>query len=92
MHFKEIIRTTGQVSAFTRIKTRRRPGRKDQVNSHLISLLRSPTTLDIPLPLGEVDVPFLTDNLAPARGIFYGFVLSALLWGGIGGGLWAVLR
>ena len=91
MQFKELTGTNGQTRALTEIKTRRRQGRKD-VNPHLIPLLRSPATLEIPAPLDEVDVSFLRDNLAPARGIVYGLVFSALLWGGIGGGLWAALR
>lgn len=92
MHFKELPQATGQVSALTRIKTRRRPGRKIQVNPHLIPLLRSPTTMDIPAPVGEADVPSLKDDLAAMRGVISSLVLSMPLWGGIAGALWEALR
>lgn len=90
MHFKELPQATGQVSTLTKIRTRRRPGRKTQVNQHLIPLLRDPTTVDIPEPVGELDVPSLIDGLAPIQGIIVALVLSVPLWGGIAGVLWKV--
>ena len=77
----------------SKIKGRRRPGRNDQASPHLIALLRSPATADIPMPpSGELDTPPLGDDLMPARGIIFGLALSVPLWAGIAGVVWAVLR
>ena len=92
MYFKEPSQANGQVSALTKIRTRRRPGRKTKVNPHLIPLLRNPTTVDVPAPVGEVDAPSLIDGLAPAQGIIVALVLSVPLWSGIAGVLWKILR
>lgn len=92
MQFKESPQATGQVSTLARIITRRRPGRKVQVNPHLIPLLRSPTTMDISGPIRGVDVPPLKDDLSPIRGVAYSLILSIPLWGGVAGALWEVLR
>ena len=81
MYFKELPQAIGQISTLTRIKTRRRPGRKIQVNPHLIPLLRSPTTMDIPAPIAEVDVPSLKYDLAPTKGATFFLLLIMPLLG-----------
>lgn len=81
MWFKEHLQTAEQTSNVLESKDRRRPGRNDQVSSHLIPLLRSSAMVDTSLPsLDEVDAPLLTDDLMPARGITIGMMLSLLLW------------
>lgn len=92
MHFKEPPQATGRISTLARIRTHRRPGRKTQVNPHLIPLLRNPTTMHIPVPIGEADVPSPKDDLEPIRGVISSLLLSVPLWGGIAGALWEVLR
>ena len=92
MHFKEPSQATGHISTLTRIKTHRRPGRKTHVNPHLIPLLRSPTTIDIPAPIDEVNLPSLNKDEAFARGFIFSMALSVPLWGGIAGVLWGVLH
>ncbi len=93
MRFTELLQTAEQVSPPAEIKSRRRPGRNDQASPHLIPLLRSPATADIPMPpFGELDTPPLGDDLAPVRGIIFGLALSVPLWAGIAGVVWAVLR
>ncbi len=52
---------------------RRRPGRLEQISADLIPLLRTETAR-------YVDG---SDDLAPARGIAVGLLLSALLWAGL---------
>lgn len=62
------------------VSDRRRPGRREEVNPALIPLLRTsehPPILDETL---EYDEP---DQIAGARGVFFGVVLSAPLWVGI---------
>ena len=88
MHFKELLQSDGQISTLTRIKTRRRPGRKIKVNPNLISLLRSPTTMDIPVSAGKIGVPSLRGDLAPIQGVIFVLVLIMPLLGGIAGALW----
>ena len=88
MYFKELLQADGQISTLPKIRTRRRPGRKIQVNPNLIPLLRSPTTMDIPVSVGEVGVPSLKGDLAPIQGVIFALVLIMPLLGGIAGALW----
>jgi len=53
MRFKELLRPAEQVSPIATIKDRRRPGRNDQVSSHLIPLLRNPARMDIRAPVPD---------------------------------------
>ncbi len=65
---------------------RRRPGRVDYSNPHLISLLRaeSPVGPNVgELPIGEVD------SLSTARGIGVSVVLGVLTWAAIAAALLA---
>ena len=67
---------------------RRRPGRVDYSNPHLISLLRGeapPVGPNVELPIGEVD------SLSTARGIGVSVVLGVIAWVAIAAGLWLVL-
>jgi hypothetical protein len=68
---------------------RRRPGRVDYSNPHLISLLRGEASSVGPnvgkLPIGEVD------SLSTARGIGVSVVLGVLAWAAIAVVLWLVL-
>ncbi len=92
MYFKELLQADGQTSTLPRIKTRRRPGRNIQVNPNLIPLLRSPTTMDIPVPVGKVGVPPLKGDLAPIQGVILVLMLLMPLLGGIAGALWEMPR
>lgn len=93
MRFKELLRTTERVATPAGIKDRRRPGRNNQVNPHLIPLLRDPATADIPASLpGEVEAPPLGDGIVPAQGIVFGLALSVPVWVWVAGVVWAVLR
>jgi pimeloyl-ACP methyl ester carboxylesterase len=62
---------------------RRRPGRSDYQNAHLIALLRSrPLTVD----RAEVDVApraQSVDDLAPARAVVVGVSIGATMWAAI---------
>lgn len=92
MQFKELLRTAEQAPAPAEVKGRRRLGRNDQVSPHLIPLLRDPAALDIraPPPCGT-EAPPLSDQLAPARGIAFGLVLSVPLWAVVAWAVWAML-
>jgi hypothetical protein len=77
--------SSGEVTTLT---DRRRQGRVNYQNPHLIALLRKPDQEpreDTPpvepiaqQPLAEVDEN--PDSLAPARGLFVGIVLGTGLW------------
>lgn len=92
MHFREISQVAGRLSILTTLKTLLRSAREIQVNSRLILLLRSPTTMGTLAPTGEVHAPSLKDDLAPIRGIIFSLVLILPIWGCVAGVLWAVLR
>ena len=93
MGLKKLPQTDKQAPTPAKIKNRRRLGRNDQVNLHLIPLLRDPVAVDISeLPPCEAGALPLSDQLAPARGIAFGLVLSVPLWAVIAGAVWAVLR
>ena len=96
MSLKELLPAAEQgpaPSVSTALKTRRRPGRRDQVSPDLVPLLRSPTTADICEPsLGEADAQFIEDNLASVKGIMFALVLSVPLWAGIVFAVWSVIR
>jgi hypothetical protein len=75
------------------VKSRRRPGRNNQVSPHLIPLLRNAATMDIPASLPDVADQSVSENdLAFAKGISLGLVLSAPLWAIIGAVVWMVIR
>lgn len=73
---------------------RRRPGRVDYQNPHLVELLREPDNL--PPPAEPADQPAETeydayedeDPLRPARGILLGMVIASGLWGAGAFALW----
>lgn len=93
MRFKESLHTAEQAFTPTETTGRRRLGRTDRVSPHLIPLLRDPATVGIPAPPPcETEAPPLNDELASARGIAFGLVLSVPLWAVIAGAVWAVLR
>ncbi len=93
MRYKELLQTGEHVSTLARAKGRRRSGRSDQVNPHLIPLLRNPATMDIPTLLpGEADTSSLEDDLAAVKGTTFALALSVPFWVGIAGIVWAVLR
>jgi hypothetical protein len=69
---------------------RRRPGRADYENAHLISLLRDQPTI-APPATAEVDaVPKVrrVDDLSPARGILIGVLIGAAIWAAIVFAIW----
>ena len=93
MLLKELPQTDEQAPTPAEIKNRRRLGRNDQVSPHLILLLRDPAAVGIPAPPPyETETLPLSDQLAPARGIAFGLVLSVPLWAVVAGAVWAVLR
>jgi len=77
-------------------KDRRRPGRPDQANPHLIPLLRTSDIEDAAAsdtavaPAMEDELAF-EDALAPAKGIAVGLLLSVPIWAVIGMIVWEVL-
>jgi hypothetical protein len=69
---------------------RRRQGRTDYQNAHLIALLRG-QSLDIDPAKGEVDgapKPLSVDDLAPARGIILGVSIGTATWAAIVFAVW----
>ncbi len=93
MQYKELLRTDEKPSTLARSKDRRRAGRTSQSSPHLIPLLRNPATVEVPAPLlGDADIPFSGDDLAPAKGVIFAVALSLPLWAGIAGVVWAVSR
>jgi len=75
------------------VEDRRRPRRLNQVSPHLISLLRRPSAANRSAPpLDIVDAASSDDDLAVARGLGVGLVLSVPLWAVIDLIVRAVLR
>jgi len=78
---------------------RRRPGRVEFTNPHVVAMLRDPTALD-PAAAAEISGPVEDlgttsdgyDSLASARGIVTGVLLALPLWALIGAGAWFLLR
>jgi hypothetical protein len=68
--------------------SRRRPGRRDDVNPSLIPLLRGTASVDVDAESAIIaDAPTEAermeaekDGLAPARGIMFGIALSIPIW------------
>lgn len=74
------VTTDVKTPAEAAVSDRRRPGRIEQVSPALIPIMRAgdlPPGLDESLEYGE------PDQIAGARGVFFGVVLSAPLWVGI---------
>ena len=74
---------------------RRRAGRQE-VNPVLVPLLRRPDAANAP-PMAEAapiltDIDHISSELAPARGIALGLMISLGLWGAIGAAVFAGLR
>jgi len=97
MRFKELLRPAEQVSPFATIKDRRRPGRKEQVSSHLIPLLRNPGRMDIRAPVPDkLEMPLAGNDLVHLKGISLSLAVSlalgVLFWAWMAGMLRAVLR
>jgi hypothetical protein len=64
---------------------RRRPGRRDYQNAHLIALLRG-QSVTIDRAHAESDAAQnaqLVDDLAPARGVVVGVSIGAAMWAAI---------
>jgi len=75
------------------LEDRRRPNRSSRVSPHLISLLRRSTAPNTPTPLlDDVDVSPSGSELAIARGLGLGLVLSVPIWTIIGLAIRAMLR
>jgi hypothetical protein len=67
---------------------RRRQGRTDYQNAHLIALLRG-QLLDINPAEAEANPKALSvDDLAPARGIILGVSIGTAMWAGIAFAVW----
>jgi hypothetical protein len=89
----------GQTTITQPLLERRRPGRVEHTNPHVIALLRDPTALDPDAP-PDISGPLQDlgtagddlDDLAPAKGILTGLLLALPLWALIGAGAWFLLR
>ena len=74
------VTTEVKTSTEAAVTDRRRPGRIEQVNPSLIPILRTgehPPHVNEPIEFDE------RDQVAGARGLFFGVTLSAPLWVGI---------
>jgi hypothetical protein len=70
------------------LANRRRQGRMDYQNTHLIALLRG-QSLDIDPAEAEANPKALSvDDLAPARGITLGVSIGTAMWAGIALAVW----
>lgn len=67
---------------------RRRPGRRDYRNVHLIALLRGPPLIIDPAKAETSPTTQSDDDLAPARAIVVGVSIGAAMWAAIIGGVW----
>lgn len=77
---------------------RRRPGRLETINPHLIELLRCPEEISPTIEDEAIDIlstriqdDIDTDLLAPARGIMLGLAISLAMWALIGLADWFLL-
>jgi hypothetical protein len=70
----------------TTVADRRRSGRVEYKNRHLIALLRGCYRTD--LAQEDTDNTRGDDPLAPVRGIIVGLLLSAIIWGVLATLLW----
>jgi len=88
----------GQTTATSTLVERRRPGRVEFINPHVIALLRNPTTGDpdtsaeFSESVEDLGTSEDNDNLAPAKGILTGVLLALPFWALIGAGAWFLLR
>ena len=83
---KRRVQTPGApASAPTAPADRRRPGRMRYASQSLIALLRTPSELR------TTKIETDRDDLAPAKGIASGFVLSILIWAAMGFLAWYLL-
>jgi len=88
----------GQTTATPTLVERRRPGRVEFTNPHVLALLRDPTAGDpgtsaeISEQLEDLGTSEDDDNLAPAKGILTGLLLALPFWALIGAGAWFLLR
>ena len=64
---------------------RRRPGRVDYRDPHLIALLRGQSLPidEAPAEADAISKPLSVDDLAPARGILTASITGAAVWAGI---------
>jgi hypothetical protein len=85
----------GQTAATSTLVERRRPGRIEFTNPHVVALLRDAAGIE-PAESAELSGPVEDlddrDNLAPAKGILTGLLLALPLWALIGAGAWFFLR
>ncbi|MGA3004869.1 MAG: hypothetical protein ABSE20_24440 [Acetobacteraceae bacterium] len=78
----------------TTLRDKRRSGRREYANPHLIPLLRgqaAPVSDALPEIAGAGEAAMEPDRrttLSAARGIFLGVALGSLIWGSIGAGFW----
>jgi hypothetical protein len=75
------------------VTDRRRPGRADFENGHLITLLRDQPTI-APFATAEVDVVAKarwTDDLSLARGILIGLPIGVTMWAAIIFAVWHLI-
>jgi hypothetical protein len=80
------------------VTDRRRPGRVDYLNPHLVALLQGRHQARLPENPGVGrgiihDAGDTSDDpLAPARGIGIGVVVSAVIWAALATALWMLSR
>ncbi len=62
---------------------RRRPGRRDYQNAHLIALLRGQSPITDPAKAEALRKAQSVDDLAPARAVVIGVPIGAAIWAAI---------
>ena len=67
---------------------RRRPGRRDYQNDHLIALLRGQSLIIDPEKLETARKAESVDDLAPARAVVIGVPIGVAVWAAMICGIW----
>jgi hypothetical protein len=84
---------TTAMTILTRLRDRRRPGRKDYHNPALVTLLRDAPGAAVETDPGNGTVALPSeDALGPARGITLGAVIGGISWAAIAAGIWTLLQ
>jgi hypothetical protein len=70
---------------------RRRPGRRDYENAHLIALLRNRSLIIDPAEAEAARKAQSVDDLAPARAVVVGVSIGAAMWAAIFFAIWRLM-
>jgi hypothetical protein len=80
MRDEESATLLGANSRKASVRERRRPGRIENVSTELLPLYRDSSAGRTAAPANNESVLDTSDDLAPARGIFLGGIISLVLW------------